>query len=62
MPYVKCSDAFPGSMSYEQLTAQIDALDYCTKGKVVMTDKAFATNDRVMKRDYIATTEVQVSV
>ena len=41
----KCSDAFPGSISDEQLTAQIDALDYCPKGKVVMTDKGFATND-----------------
>ena len=41
----KCSDAFPGSISDEQLTAQIDALDYCPKGKVVMTDKGFAISD-----------------
>ena len=41
----KCSDAFPGSISDEQLTEQIGVIDYCPKGKVVMTDKGFAISD-----------------
>ena len=41
----KCSDAFPGSISDEQITQQIGVIDYCPKGKVVMTDKGFAIND-----------------
>ena len=41
----KCSDAFPGSISDEQITQQIGAIDYCPKGKVVMTDKGFAISD-----------------
>ena len=41
----KCSDAFPGSISEEQITEQIDVIDYCPKGKVVLTDKGFAISD-----------------
>ena len=41
----KCSDAFPGSISDEQITEQIDVIDYCPKGKVVLTDKGFAISD-----------------
>lgn len=41
----KCSDAFPGSISDEQITQQIGVIDYCPKGKVVMTDKGFAISD-----------------
>lgn len=41
----KCSDAFPGSISDEQLTEQLGVIDYCPKGKVVMTDKGFAISD-----------------
>lgn len=41
----KCSDAFPGSISDEQLTEQLVVIDYCPKEKVVMTDKGFAISD-----------------
>ena len=41
----KCSDAFPGSISDEQLIKQIGVIDYCPKGKEVMTDKGFAIRD-----------------
>ena len=41
----KCSDAFPGSILDEQITEQIDVIDYCPKGKVVLTDKGFAISD-----------------
>lgn len=41
----KCSDAFPGSISDEQNTEQIDVIDYCPKGKVVLTDKGFVITD-----------------
>ena len=41
----KCSDSFPGSISDEQLTEQLGVIDYCPKGKVVMTDKGFAISD-----------------
>lgn len=41
----KCSDAYPGTISDEQITEQINVLDLCPKGKIVMTDKGFAITD-----------------
>lgn len=32
-------------ISDEQITEQIDVIDYCPKGKVVLTDKGFAISD-----------------
>lgn len=41
----KCSDAYPGTISDEQITQEIGVLDYCPAGKTVMTDKGFAISD-----------------
>ena len=49
------SDAFPGSISDEQLTEQIGVIDYCPTGKVVMTDKGFTMSDLCHEREYITT-------
>ena len=41
----KCSEAYPGTISDEQITHQIGVLHLCPKGKIVMTDKGFAITD-----------------
>ena len=42
---LKCTDAFPGSISDADITEQSCVLDTVTKGKTVMTDKGFNITD-----------------
>ena len=42
---LKCTDAFPGSITDAGITEQSCVLDTVTKGKTVMTDKGFNITD-----------------
>ena len=42
---LKCTDAFPGSISDADITERSCVLDTLTKGKTVMTDKGFNITD-----------------
>ena len=40
-----CSDTYPGTLSYKDITEQCEVLDKVNKGKVILTDKGFDIAD-----------------